>query len=232
MQITEYTTPGGRPDNQDFIAWERVGEADGIFVVADGMGGYDRGAEAARVCAEAVAEYMVAHWAEGTVDGDMAAVLRDAFAYADDSLMLRRMALRVKAMGCCIVAAVVCAAHVHWLWLGDARGYLFRQGKEVYRTTDHSVADQLAQISALRPEDIEPYSHIVTRCMAGDGSLGPLGVVTVARQTGDVLMLCTDGMHKAFEPAKYVDSPETLVSEAQGRSSSLDDNLSFLHIRI
>ncbi|WP_290077650.1 protein phosphatase 2C domain-containing protein [uncultured Duncaniella sp.] len=62
MKIIEFSSKGSRKENQDFIAYRRMGDEAGIFVVADGMGGYAKGAEAAQVCAEAIVEYLEGHW--------------------------------------------------------------------------------------------------------------------------------------------------------------------------
>lgn len=229
MKINTYTAKGCRKENQDFLAYRTIGESDGIFVVADGMGGYDKGAEAAKVCVEEVVAYVAGHWEDG---GSDAQLLQQAFGYANESLFFKRLALGVKAMGCCIVAALVHDLTVSFLWLGDSRGYLFRNGEELFRTADHSIVSELSKIKSLRAADIEKYSNVVTRSMMGDDKLGPLAVETMHCMPGDILFLCSDGLHKEVEPERIVGPDNQAKAELETAAPRFDDNLSYLEILI
>lgn len=227
MTVNEYTTQGGRTENQDFVTHRLVGHEAGIFVVADGMGGYAKGAEAARVCAEAVVDYATSHW-----DDDDAQLLRQAFTHANDSLFCKRIALGVRTMGCCIVAALVRHDKVSLLWLGDARAYLIRQGQATFRTTDHSLINQLSEVRPLSADDIEKYAHIVTRSMMGDDDMEPLNVETLPCSPGDVVILCSDGLHKEIDPERILAAGLPLGDTIEKAAPQLDDNASYIEVRL
>ena len=46
LSIYSYTNQGGREHNEDSLRWTSDG-TEGVFVLADGLGGHDRGASAA-----------------------------------------------------------------------------------------------------------------------------------------------------------------------------------------
>lgn len=229
MKIIEFTSKGNRKENQDFIAYKQIGDDTGIFVVADGMGGYAKGVEAAQVCAEAIVEYLEAHWHDKVDDDEK---LRQAFIYANESLSFKRFALGVKKMGCCLVASLVKDGVISFIWLGDTRGYLFRNGDEIYRTTDHSIVNELAKIKSLRAEDIEKYSNVVTRSMMGDDNLGALEIEKHACLPGDIVFLCSDGLHKEIEPERIIGSDSPMKAMLADTSSRFEDNLTYLEIQI
>ena len=104
MKIIEFSSKGSRKENQDFIAYRRMGDEAGIFVVADGMGGYAKGAEAAQVCAEAIVEYLEGHWHDNIDDDEK---LRQSFIYANESLFIQAICPWCKTMGCCLVASLI-----------------------------------------------------------------------------------------------------------------------------
>ena len=53
-QIIEYSNIGCRNQNQDFVLSKTIGENKGIYIVADGMGGYSDGDLAAKIAAEQI----------------------------------------------------------------------------------------------------------------------------------------------------------------------------------
>lgn len=91
------------------------------------------------------------------------------------------MALSVKQMGCVIVVLLIQDEDAYLTWLGDSRIYMFRDGLEVFRTTDHSVVNELSKIKALSVEDIERYSAIVTKSIMGVESLDAAPIRKVKR---------------------------------------------------
>lgn len=228
MKIIEFSSKGNRKENQDFIAYKLMGDEAGIFVVTDGMGGYAKGAEAAKVCAEAIVEYFEGHWYDNIDDDEK---LRQSFIYANESLSFKRFALGVKTMGCCLVASLIKNGAVRFLWLGDTRGYLFRNGEEIYRTQDHSIVNELAKIKTLRAEDIERYSNVVTRSMMGDDNLGYLKIEKQDYLPGDIIFLCSDGLHKQVEPERIISSDSQMKAMIAEVSSRFDDNFTYLEIQ-
>lgn len=111
---------------------------------------------------------------------------------------------------------VVCAlrfdratiAHV-----GDSRCYLIRNGKARVLTNDHTVANEQLHLGILSKVEAEslPTRHILSRSL-GSGLFVKVDVNEIQVQPGDVLMLCSDGLHGA------VSSEEIAHTVSRGRN--------------
>lgn len=229
MTIREYTNKGSREVNQDYVMYELLENGNAIFVVADGMGGYSHGEVASRIVAESIIDSVAAHYKE---EADVRRLMAEAYDYANDTLALKRIALEGCEMGTVVVSAYCDGHSVHVTWLGDSRCYLFRNGKQLYCTEDHSILNQLHKIKTLRGYDEDRYASIVTRCVMGDDKLGRIETIRVEVQKDDVLILCTDGFHKELDVRMLSDEEKSNNEVLDAKSESMNDNYTFLKIVI
>jgi protein phosphatase len=96
---------------------------------------------------------------------------------------------------------VVCAlrfdratiAHV-----GDSRCYLIRNAQARVITNDHTVANEQLHLGILSKHEAEsvPTRHVLSRSL-GSGLFVKVDINQVQVQPGDILMLCSDGLHGA-----------------------------------
>lgn len=229
MTIREYTNKGSREVNQDYVMYELLENGNAIFVVADGMGGYSHGEVASRIVAESIIDSVAAHYKE---EADVRRLMAEAYDYANDTLALKRIALEGCEMGTVIVSAYYDGHSVHVTWLGDSRCYLFRNGKQLYCTEDHSILNQLHKIKTLRGYDEDRYASIVTRCVMGDDKLGKIETIRIEVQKDDVLILCTDGFHKELDVRMLLNEEKSNNDVLDAKSESMNDNYTFLKIVI
>lgn len=229
MTIREYTNKGSREVNQDYVMYELLENGNAIFVVADGMGGYSHGEVASRIVAESIIDSVAAHYKE---EADVRRLMTEAYDYANDTLALKRIALEGCEMGTVVVSAYYDGHSVHVTWLGDSRCYLFRNGKQLYCTEDHSILNQLHKIKTLRGYDEDRYASIVTRCVMGDDKLGKIETIRIEVQKDDVLILCTDGFHKELDVRMLLNEEKSNNDVLDAKSESMNDNYTFLKIVI
>lgn len=229
MTIREYTNKGSREVNQDYVMYELLENGNAIFVVADGMGGYSHGEVASRIVAESIIDSVAAHYKE---EADVRRLMAEAYDYANDTLALKRIALEGCEMGTVVVSAYYDGHSVHVTWLGDSRCYLFRNGKQLYCTEDHSILNQLHKINTLRGYDEDRYASIVTRCVMGDDKLGKIETIRIEVQKDDVLILCTDGFHKELDVRMLLNEEKSNNDVLDAKSESMNDNYTFLKIVI
>ena len=99
-----------------------------------------------------------------------------------------------------LVSTLLTAAYVLWpradiVHVGDSRCYLMR-GQELSQITkDQTVAQRLVDRGVFTPEDLErsPFNNALTSAIG----MGPSPVTsTIELETGDTLLLCSDGLTK------------------------------------
>jgi protein phosphatase len=210
-----------------------------LFVLADGVGGHERGEVASRIAVDCLVEGF-----------------RESRAGEPHTTLLPRLAekanLRVYEAGRVATPGgarmattlVACAlrhdraviAHV-----GDSRCYLVRRGRATLLTRDHTVANEHLRMGLISRDESSQSSsrHLLLRSLGND-----LFVNVDVNQTqvvpGDVLLLCCDGLHGALEESDLArlvtqnrdlhEAAQKLVALANERDGS--DNISVQLIRI
>lgn len=224
--IQTFTSRGNRAENQDFIAYLLIDDESGIFVVADGMGGYEHGDIAAKVVAESIVESVFVNWSTGFPSK----ILADAMSYANESLSLKRIALGGRKMGAVVCALILHAGKAYISWLGDSRVYHYSGGIEDFHTRDHSMVQELLKINSLKASDIEKYSNIVTRSVMGNVEMDPLEMEIIDYKPGDSFILCSDGLHKTINMS--IKLKEEFCKQLLERDDNYNDNATCIIINI
>jgi len=194
------TDAGTRDTNED-----QVLVADGLFAVADGVGGLRGGEVASRLALDTIE---AAFRSAPTIQG-----LRDACEEANRAVWRQsRVSHGEEGMGTTLVAlgitSDVGAVVVH---VGDSRLYRLRDGQLDLLTQDHTVVAELVQAGQLTELEIEghPHRHVLTRAV-GVAPEVALDVARVSCEPGDRFLLCTDGVVKALSTIQL----ETLLTTA------------------
>ena len=183
-----------RDHNEDaFLA--RGGE--GLWVVADGMGGLDDGQWAARILARALAETPLS----GDLERD-AAMVAEVVRHAN-FVIFKESAERQNHMGSTVVALLVRGGRFATIWAGDSRLYLRRDGALSQVTTDHTQVQQLVDAGYLTREEAaeHPMSHVLARAVGTHAQVEADTLVGEVR-AGDLFLLCSDGLPRVVEDAE------------------------------
>ncbi len=207
-----------REENQDAAAAWKADDGDVALLVADGMGGHAAGREAAEIvvrsCLDALRSRNGTPWD---------AVLREAVASAQEAV---RDAAHPgegghASMGATVAVAVLgglsAAPCLHVAHVGDSRVYLYR-GRSLFRlTSDHSLVAQLVRDGFLAEEEAfgHPDSHVIQRAIGQSGPLEPEIQEPLPLDAGDVVVLCSDGLHGAVR--------DDGIGEIVGRSGSAEE---------
>lgn len=172
-------------------------ETNGVWAVADGMGGLSRGDWAASALVEAIRA------APPTEDFDaMLLATADAIRAANAQVMREAESSGVS-MGSTIVALVIRGRRFGVLWTGDSRAYLLR-ARHLYRLSrDHSQVQELVDQGLLTEEGAatHPSRNVLTRAI---GFNDPVEIDMIVDDVfdGDVFLLCSDGLHGVLADAE------------------------------
>jgi serine/threonine protein phosphatase PrpC/cytoskeletal protein RodZ len=179
-----------RTENQDRVTRASTPFGD-LFVVADGVGGYQGGAEAAQATVEGFVSYLNSH-------GNFA--LPDALQQAARTVsadLLQRSAANhlLHGMGSTVVLCVVHGDTVTYAHMGDSRAYLVRDRQLRQLTRDHSVMERLVSQGVLTPAQARehPDASVLTRALGQSGEVS-LDVAEIRLHPYDGILLCSDGL--------------------------------------
>jgi protein phosphatase len=191
LRVGSRTAQGVRSNNEDNFV---VDMRQRLFVVADGMGGQDRGEVASSMAVEIIPRAVHSHLAE---QESAEQALLQAMQEANDTIVAAgRSQPEGRRMGTTAVVALQYDGQVYISNLGDSRAYLIR-GDEVHQlTVDHSVAQALVATGALTAEEarFSPYQHVLHKFLGCVELNSATEVRPFAPRNGDRLLLATDGL--------------------------------------
>lgn len=177
----------------------------GLFLLADGMGGHERGEVASAVALGVLAELPVGEGQDETrtaVD-ELLVQAQDAIAEVDTASDRRA--------GTTTTGAVLVTRDdaPHWLVfnIGDSRTYCVRDGVMEQVTVDHSQVQEFVDAGMMTAEQarVDPRRNVITRAL-GAGMVTPRADFFVFEtEPGDQLMLCSDGLTGELPDAEIAD---------------------------
>ena len=211
--FTAASHPGVRRENNEdsYGAYPELG----LFVVADGVGGYEAGEVASRCAVEAIAESIAETrtWSEEStwpfeyqpalgVDGNR---LNWALHIANMRLRTEVESARGHQGMATTIAAVLLEADENGVkrpvrgttvgHVGDSRVYRWRAGRLDCVTQDHSWVEEQVRAGLITEQEARrhPRRNLLTRALTGlTDSQAEFGFAPLAE--GDALMLCSDGL--------------------------------------
>jgi serine/threonine protein phosphatase PrpC len=184
------THPGRRTTNEDAFL---VDPDRGLFVVADGMGGHNAGEVASSLAVKTIGEFLA--------DGTPASlnVLDEALRQANDHILnVAGEEPDYTGMGTTVAVVYVRDGEAVYAHAGDSRVYLWHEGvlKQLTRDDSWVVAAMNGAGDDVRELEQHPMRHVLTKVVGLRPELQP-SVAECPFVTGDVLLLCSDGVHGA-----------------------------------
>lgn len=185
-----------RPLNEDALGADP--EA-GLFILADGLGGYNAGEIASTMTVSALLAGLGAQLAESHAENrpfDPMRVLSETLVEMNAAIF--RAALNSSAfegMATTVVIAWLLGGRLWVAHTGDSRLYRYRAGALEQITRDHSFSQELLDAGMVTPEEARllPAKNLVTRALGASPDVEP-EVHDYDVQNGDVLLLCSDGL--------------------------------------
>src|SRR5262249_1738152 len=126
---------------------------------------------------------------------------------------------RLEGMGTTWTSAYVVGWDAIIAHIGDSRAYIYREDKLNRLTRDHTLGQALADRGAGK-EESDQFRHIVTNTLGGRNGEGVPDVEHVILQSGDRLLLCTDGLSDCV-PHAEISEVLRQVAEPQAACDAL-----------
>jgi protein phosphatase len=172
----------------------------GRWAVADGMGGHAVGDLASRLVIDALSR-LASPVSMKTLIADARTRLQTANRQLRDEAARRQ----VQRIGSTVVVLLACDRFCGYLWAGDSRIYLYREGQLRQLTRDHSQVEQLKSLGVLTEEEARhhPAQHMITRAVGATDVL-ELDDDAIEVADGDVFLLCSDGLSNELSDDEIV----------------------------
>jgi serine/threonine protein phosphatase PrpC len=162
---------------------------DGLWAVADGMGGHAHGDWAAHAVVQALESAAVPAAVDLAIQAAADAV------HSANRRIWSESQRRGQQMGSTVVALTVQGDRFAVLWVGDSRAYLLRAGALTPLTRDHSQVQEMVDRGLLSQAEAahHPRRNVLARAI-GVGARLAVDVVTDVVEPGDLFLLCSDGL--------------------------------------
>ena len=196
-----------RENNQDALEYGTVGTAAQYAVVCDGMGGANGGNIASKIAVEVIGSRIREGFNENMGTSSVERLLESAMATANVGVYDRaQQQAELIGMGTTVVAVITCGNKAYISHVGDSRLYLWRDSQLTVITRDHSVVQGLIESGQISEEEARshPRKNYITRAIGvvaeESGEYDELDL-----NSGDRLLLCTDGLTNEVRPDVMAD---------------------------
>ena len=239
MRFTVYqvSRKGGREKNEDRIGYCYTRDS-GLFALADGMGGHPEGEVASQLALQTIAALF---------QRDSKPTLPDPLKFLQEAIIaghhqLLRYATQkalIDTPRTTMVACVLQGPFAYWAHCGDSRLYLVRGDKLVSRTRDHSYSELHQTLNQVVPLNSKVNRNVLFTCLGSPGKPVIDTVGPIRLQSGDKVLLCSDGLWGTVTDAVVIDllSKKTIsdavpemVEQALRNGGAKCDNVSVLAV--
>jgi len=207
----------------------------GLWVVADGMGGYEAGDVASNMIVKTLNEIKPAESLNtivNLIDDALIDVNNRILEYAD-------IMLDGRTLGSTVVSLLIKGRVGVCMWAGDSRLYRYRSGELKQLSRDHSQVEELVQQGFINPEDTasHPDSNVITRAVGACEEIY-IDINVFSVQIGDTFLLCSDGLYnmvdhvdivKCMSMDDAISCKDSLIEETLNNGAT--DNVSVIIIK-
>ena len=186
-----------REMNQDAYYASQPSDTVGLYIVADGMGGYNGGEVASTIAVTATKNYIETNFAETEHTKEkLQELVKNAIEYANMLVYEKSKEIQeLEGMGTTIEVALVHNNRVYIGHIGDSRIYRIRKNFIRRLTTDHSYVEKLVKDGTISRDEAEhhPKKNMLTKALGCTSFVEP-DVSVKGFLKDDILVLTSDGL--------------------------------------
>lgn len=172
-----------------------------LFAVADGVGGMDLGEVASATAISVVTEQFARAQPGAMLISLLPRLVQQASTAVHDRTLEPQY--RGKSMATTLVACALRHDQAVISHVGDSRCYLVRSGQTRQITQDHTLVNEQRKMGLISAGEIanSDARHVLIRSLGPEMFASP-DTTALTLQPGDVLVLCTDGLHDEMSEAE------------------------------
>jgi len=232
-----------REMNEDYTKSLKVSENAHLFLLADGMGGHNKGEVASELAVESVVEYfqrhreIISNLHQKTDLPKIQEFIKRAIIFSNERVNKESLKEDQHGMGTTLVLSYLTKEFVVIANIGDSRAYLYCDNSFEQVTNDNSYVQELVKLGVISNEEARNHEkkNIVTRAIGTESGV-EIDFYNFEIKEKDVLLMCSDGltnMLKDFEIKEILDRKylpsfccEQLIKEAKQKGGY--DNISII----
>lgn len=231
MKSITLTHKGKRKINQDVVLIKNIDPNTYLYLVADGMGGYDNGEIAAQIATESILTFL------SNTDEINKESIQKAINKAN--LAIRQIQEQNHSkMGTTLGAIILSKGIAKCFWVGDIKILHYSDSKLTFESKSHNLMNEFSD-SELSNESFKSskYSHIVTRSVQGDTKKSAISYKELLVKEKDQFLISSDGFHNILDSSTIqyfinnFDNPNLVSAEINKRiNNEADDNASYIYV--
>jgi PPM family protein phosphatase len=202
-----------------------------LMMVADGVGGGSKGAEASRIALEAVMQYVShstrCYYAAGSQDDREFHDALKQMAHQCHSELRRRSEEDPDYRGMATTLTLYLGVwpRAYLLQVGDSRCYLLRDNQLTQITRDQTMAQELVDLGVI-PRAAAAVGRLAHTLSSSIGGRQTAPVVTrLDNKWGNVVLLCSDGLTTHVSDERIRDRLRSMTSARQACEDLLEEAL-------
>jgi serine/threonine protein phosphatase PrpC len=200
-----------------------------LFAVADGVGGMDLGEVASATAISVITEEFAKAQAGTMLISLLPRLIQHANAAVHDCTLAPEY--RGKKMATTLVACAIRYDQAIVSHVGDSRCYLVRNGNAKQITQDHTWVNEQRKMGIISASEMAESEsrHVLIRSLGPEMFVSP-DTTAVTLLAGDVLVLCSDGVHDELNEAELstivsqTKNIDEIVRELVARAVEIDGN--------
>ena len=214
-----------REMNQDYFYISPPDSKLKLYILADGMGGYQGGEVASKLAVTAVKNYIESNFDSTSKEKDeILKLITSSIEYANMVVYEKsKEDENLEGMGTTLEVCLIYNNRVHIGHVGDSRIYRLRGVFIEQLTTDHSYVEKLINDGTITKEEAvhHPKKNMLTKALGCNIFVEP-EVITKGCIKDDIILICSDGLtnmineDKIYDVIKnnYRNAPENLINIA------------------
>ncbi len=167
------------------------------LILADGMGGHNKGEIASELAVDFVASYLREDLLNPRAPAELVRQLHELVKKANVKVYLGSLDEKENhGMGTTLTTAILLPELLLVAHVGDCRAYLLQAGQLVQLTVDHTLVQEMVDAGSLTPAETKshPRRNVLTRALGFPDFVNP-DITETPVAAGDRILLCSDGLH-------------------------------------
>lgn len=218
-----FSEKGQRESNQDYILSKDINPDASIHIIADGMGGYEKGLLTAQIAANTIADKQT-----DTLSQHNEEIILDAITQANNEIAQIRLLEDIK-MGTTLAGVHIQKNQFLAFWVGDVKIIHISNNQIVFESKDHSLINQLKDTDiTFSAEALENIRHIVTRSIQGENDKFQPDFHSGQINLGDKILICSDGFLELIDSNNVYSIDAEKLDNLRKLAQNCKDNASVI----